>query len=67
MSRYLIEEIKYGQGEGGFACGPCEAPYVAEMKDFIDAIENDKILVILLLFTLCYCNIVGVYSNYFRT
>lgn len=36
MSRYLIEEIKYGQGEGGFACGPCEAPYVAEMKVKMD-------------------------------
>lgn len=32
MKRYLIEEAKYGVGNGGIACGPVDAPIVGEVK-----------------------------------
>ena len=32
MTRYFIESVKCGAGEGGMACGPVSGPVVAEAK-----------------------------------
>lgn len=57
MSRYLIEDIKYGECEGGFACGPVDGPIVAEAKIRTDAGEE---------FYLSLADVVGL-PNFYKT
>lgn len=40
MANYFIEEVFYGEGEGGLACGPVCGPSVSEVKVKTDAGES---------------------------
>lgn len=57
MSRYYIEAIKYGEADGGIACGPVGGAIVAEVKI---RIENGEV------FYLSLADACG-FPNFFKT
>lgn len=40
MKRYLIEEVFYGESEGGMACGPVEGTFIAAVRYKEDGVEK---------------------------